>query len=373
MRFHGGINTADYLDFSVNVPDRRLSADARAYIDRALDELHLYPSIDSRELCDRLGGVLGVGALLGNGATQLIYASARLFAGKKVLIVEPTFTEYAEALRHSEIYRVNILDTAPAESRSAEGEGVVCDEDRAVERIVSAVRAKGIEAVYICNPCNPVGIYYPNIVSKLISGFSAAEFGGSRLQPEAPVIVVDESFIDFVDDMDMRRHQTELNGLLNLRGARVIVIRSLTKAFSVPGLRLGYAFGTAAHIDRLAAGLEPWSVGTVSAAFMRYILDFDKIFDSQVSDYAIARGRLELSLKKLGFCVYPSKVNFLLFKAPAGLNDYLREHSLNIRTCSDFVFLSAEYYRTTVRREEDNQRLIKTLSLKYGENSIFQN
>ncbi len=442
MRFHGGINTSEYLDFSVNVPVRQLDEKARRYIDKALLDVHLYPSIDNRVLCERLGEFLGARVLLGNGATQLIYASARLFIGKRVVVVEPAFTEYVEALKRSEVHHLNVLDC-------------IGDEDAMAERIANFAAGIGASAVYLCNPNNPVGYFHPRLISKICNIFNAKVLG-SKCEYAAcgcervvaggcegiatsgcegiaaggcegiaaescgmPTLVVDESFIDFVDGIDLRRHSEEVarlfgvadraqcsealhkgdmpvmrradesmtrradesmtrradmsmmqradasmtrraDAIITLR-ADVLVIRSLTKAFSVPGLRLGYAAGSEQMIEKLACEVEPWSVGAVPAAFMEYVLDNELIFNSNVNCFRAAREKLAHGLAKLGFYVFPSDVNYLLFKAPKGLNDYLRNNLLNIRTCADFMFLGDEYYRVTVRSERDNAELLELL------------
>lgn len=392
MRFHGGINTEKYLDFSVNVPVKPLDRTARQYIERALNQIHRYPSIDQADLSQRLEECLGlrreVGSepcsahqpkrnsalreldpeqspapcpspcsaqspqpsqeldsavhsakvILGAGATALIYAAGRLFTGRNVLIIEPTFTEYEAALSRSEVHHCNVFDFVSDDFVSVN-----------YEKLRGLITEKQIEVIYFCNPNNPIGYYLEDFMEGVLSTTDVD-------------MVVDESFIDFVDDINLRRHAERTKLQMEEFAGRLIIIRSMTKAFSVPGLRIGYAISSGKLAERLKAEIEPWSVSTIASAFLESVLDTGRLLGSGVNIYEHERERVRRELGKLGYFSYPSRTNYILFKAEKGLNDFLNHRGINIRTCADFAFLGEEYYRIAIRSREENDRLIAAMN-----------
>ncbi|MDO4753884.1 MAG: histidinol-phosphate transaminase [Bacillota bacterium] len=339
MRFHGGMHPDQYLDFSVNVPVRPLTEEARQHIGAALERVHLYPSIDNAALSRRLSHVLGASAVLGAGATQLIYAVGRVLIGKRVLILEPAFTEYEAALKRSDICHCNMIAEGFAEW------GKIPNYDQ----IVDEIRRHRADAVFLCNPNNPVGSYSDDLVEILLERTDA-------------LLVLDESFIDFVDEIRLSSHNQKMADLIARHRDRLIVIRSMTKAFSVPGIRIGYVLTSESLSCEIIAEMEPWSVSCVGSAFVEYILDANKIEHSGVNTYREERERMIRKIEEAGFpCNHSSCVNYFLMKSRAGLNERLHAHGLNIRTCKDFMFLGEEYYRINVRSYSDNERLLETL------------
>lgn len=336
MLFHGGMDTSSYLDFSVNVPVKMPSREAQSYLEASFSTLCRYPSIDNREPEARMSDFLGTSVLIGNGATQLIYAVARTLYGKKVLIVQPAFTEYRAALKHSRILDFNFTLYSCRELKDA---------------LITEMQTEKPDAVFLCNPNNPIGCYFPDLIKDLLSSTDA-------------LIVVDESFIDFVDDICLESHFAQAGALIRAFPDRLVIIRSMTKAFSVPGLRLGYLCAGARRTQTVRDEMEPWSVNALASAYLSYLLDRNRIVDSRVSGFKAERMRCESILKGLGAesMRFASCVNFYFFRLKPGLNTYLNSRGMHLRTCADFVFLDDTCYRAAVRQAHENDRLLEAIS-----------
>lgn len=345
MHFHGGIGTDGYLDFSVNVPVRPLAPAAREYLLDAMERIDRYPGIDGGDLAERMTDRLGVDTVVGGGATQLLYAAGRCFRGRRAMIVQPAFTEYESAFQEAVLHHYNLLEDC---------EGF--REEDAADRIAEAVALCGADLIVLCNPNNPMGIYLPTMTALLLDRTKAD-------------LVVDESFVDFVDEVDLGAHFSRTWNLIRRHSNRLLVIRSMTKAFSVAGIRLGYACGGPERMRKLREEMEPWAVNSFAAAFLRYVLDHELLERTDVCHYRKERERVTQALRTLGLTILPdvpgdemsSAVNFILFRAYPGLNRDLNARGINIRTCGDFRYLDDGVYRTTIRSPEENDRLIRAI------------
>lgn len=362
MRFHGGINTEQYLDFSVNVPAKELGPKATAYLQQALQKLHLYPSIYAEKQTSRLEAQLGTSVVLGNGATQLIHAIGRMHRRKQILIVEPTFTEYAGALKASTLRRLSCLGLTCLNSEhqmsseksnpmSCQDENLVraTEQKRLTKAIAETANGSSCSLIVLCNPNNPTG------------GWISLDGIREILASTQATLFVDESFVDFVDEIDLAEHQKGIAALISQYPNRLIVLRSLTKSFSVPGLRIGYALGSTEIVSQIRDEIEPWSLNTFALAFLDYILDEHLLFHTQCNHFSEERNYLQRELESFGLKVLPSCTNFLLFQAHRGLNSSLNVRGINIRVCADFPFLDETYYRVTVRKREENKVLIEAI------------
>jgi threonine-phosphate decarboxylase len=144
------------------------------------------------------------------------------------------------------------------------------------------------------------------------------------------------------------------------------VLRSLTKFYALPGLRLGYLLGSAPRVDEIAAYQEPWSINGPALNVALACLE-DRQFTAKTCRW-VARER-EFLFKELAaldfLCPAPSAANFLLVKiaggAAAELQSFLLRKKILIRTCDSHAELGPMYFRVAVRQREDNRRLIAAL------------
>jgi threonine-phosphate decarboxylase len=177
------------------------------------------------------------------------------------------------------------------------------------------------------------------------------------------IFSVDENYIEFAD----KGQDTTLAGLVE-EYENLFVIRSVTKFYGMPGIRLGYGMAARNLIDKLETVRLPWSInGLAGVATLAAFKDTEFIQNTKQT-IAKERAQLTKNLNEIeGLHVYPSVTNFVLVKilnrkiTSTELKDLLAKEHILIRDCCTFVGLDDSYFRVTVRSAEDNQKLAETL------------
>jgi threonine-phosphate decarboxylase len=208
--------------------------------------------------------------------------------------------------------------------------------------------------------CDIVFLPTPNSVTgQLIPRVEIEKIADAALTRKC-FIVVDEAFIDFVENESVKALVRQ-NGYL-------IVLRSLTKYYALPGLRLGYLLGAACRVAQLATYQEPWCVNGPALNVALACLE-DASFTTRTARW-LERERKFLfeRLEALeGFQPFASKTNFLLVKIERNAGDALRLRSfllrrkILIRACDSFAGLGNDYFRVAVKRRRDNRCLLRAL------------
>jgi threonine-phosphate decarboxylase len=278
--------------------------------------------------------------LIGNGSTELIHLLPRALAIKSALIIGPTFEEYARALMDAGS-SVQYVHARREESFRPPWKEVL--------RHFSAERSK-FDAVFLCNPNNPTGQVINRQVVRELAEAADRQQGW---------FIVDEAFIDYC--------QTQSVVSMLREHPRMIVLRSLTKFFAMPGLRIGYLVSASKVVDQLKDRQPPWSVNSLA----------QEVFFTVLHDHAYAtrsrtfmkreRSRFMRGLRSLSTVrVYPSAANFLLIELPpstsAGeVTDHLASKRLLVRDCSTLPGLTMQMIRVAIRTAKENRRLIVAL------------
>ncbi|MBI3322724.1 MAG: threonine-phosphate decarboxylase, partial [Candidatus Omnitrophica bacterium] len=335
------------IDFSVDLNPLGPPPCVRTLIGRHLEDLQRYPDPDAQPLREAIAAFHDIAPdtiLPGNGAAELIWLVARLRPIAKAVIVVPTFSEYGWAVEHSGASVV---------------EEVVADEDRRFELDMSAQawdeKLAGADVVFLCNPNNPTGA-----VVRRDEVLRLAQW----CRQHGALFVVDECFVDFAE------HPEQVSILPDaLREDHVVVLRSLTKSFAVPGLRLGYLAAHEHLVRALRALQPPWPLNTFALAVGEQLVKETAYL--QQSRRMTARWREEfrrLLQTVPSLTVFPSHTNFLLCglqtaqRTSADLARRLAAQGLLIRTCDDFHGLApGRFIRLAVRIPEDNARLVHAL------------
>jgi threonine-phosphate decarboxylase len=298
--------------------------------------LEHYPDPACTVLRERLVALHGVApnqVVLGNGSSELIQAIPLAFCCRRVAIVEPTYTEYL---------RASLLARAAVTHWLAEGDDFVPE----------PFDPEDAQLIWLCNPNNPTGRLWPHGV---LPAWMAAHPG--------TLFVVDESFLPFRPDEAEHSLIPHLSRLPNL-----VVVRSLTKLYALPGVRLGYAVTSPEYADLLRARLVPWSVnafaqvaGVAALKDQAYLGLTHAWFRSETQSVMAALQKLTLNLR-----VVPSEANFVLLRlrsvSSAWLLNKLRAHSIRVRDASNFIGLDEHYVRIGLHDSESNRSLVRQLA-----------
>jgi threonine-phosphate decarboxylase len=320
------------VDFSINVNPLGPPRSVLAVLSKELRGICRYPEVESASLTEKLATLHDVApdqVVVGNGSTELIYAIARACRPLRVAIAEPTFTEYL---------RASLLVGAAVEHWLAEGRDFDLepfDPGRA-------------ELVWLCNPNNPTGRLWP---AGLLQDWIRRQ--------RRTLFVIDEAFLPFLEHEGEHSLVAEASAASN-----IIVLRSMTKVYAVPGLRLGYAVTNATLAQAIRNQLVPWSVNGLAQAAGLAALDDSGFLGTTRAWFKAERQAFDEALGSLAphWEVIPSQANFSLLRlrqgSSSGLVQALAERGIAVREASNFVGLSAGYLRLALRKAEDNERLL---------------
>ena len=334
---HGGDIYAydrDLLDFSVNLnplgmPDRVLRA-----VREHAEEYDRYPDPHCRALRRALSvreSVPEKWLVFGNGAADLIVRLCMVLKPKRALLPAPTFSEYEKAVRLAggEVRRFFLRQEA--------GYQVTADYADAVQL--------GDSVVFLCNPNNPTGaLAEPGTVEALLS--ACGQVGA--------VLVVDECFLPFTDG---RSCQSWLRAYPNL-----MVLRAFTKLYAMAGLRLGYLMCADEDLaGRIGAWGQSWSVSAPAQVAGLAAVSEEGWPERTRRFLRMERPWMTDALGALGFFVYPSHSNFLLFQARPDLWDRAMARGVMLRPCSNFPGLDGSYFRIGLKKRVQNEMLLQVL------------
>ncbi len=335
-----GVPPDDLLDFSASINPLGLSPRVGDAIRAALPSVVRYPDPTASALRETLAAYHGLSpdqVLPANGSTELIYLMTRALVPGRALILHPAFSEYEAAL---ELIGAQ-LDHALLEERG----GFL------PELSTLGPRLAGRDLIVLAHPNNPAGSLIPK--PHLVTLVEAAHAAGA-------ITVVDEAFIDFVEEASLKKELAQF--------PRLLLLRSLTKFFALPGLRVGYALGSAELLGRLLRWKEPWSVNSLAGAAGVAALE-DREYQER-SRRLVPRWRAELRSRLEEFRalrVFPGAANYLLVRllnrglsAPVLKARLLRER-IAIRDCSSFRGLGPAFIRLAVRRPEEHEVLLSAL------------
>ncbi|MGH7229927.1 MAG: threonine-phosphate decarboxylase CobD [Nitrospiraceae bacterium] len=328
------------IDFSASINPLGPSPHAIRAIVSALPLTAHYPDPDCVALRQALAAhyrLIPDQLLIGNGSTELIHLLPRALAIRQALIIGPTFSEYARAVM---LAGGRVL---PAQAQRS-------DEYRPpIERAIEILRKNrtSIDAVFLCNPNSPTGQAVD--VERVVELVQAISRRGGRG-------IIDETFIEYCAERSILPH-------LN-RVSRLLVLRSFTKFYALPGLRIGCLAGPVEDVRRMKPWQPPWSVNTLSqAAVTAAVRDVGYARKSRAFMDA-ERARLAKRLEALPeVVVFPSEANFLLLElsrrhSARQIVGALGRQGLLVRDCSSIDGLDSRMIRIAVRTEAENRRLL---------------
>jgi threonine-phosphate decarboxylase len=273
--------------------------------------------------------------LIGNGGAELISLIGRMLAGKTAVIVQPAFSEYEEACRVNgckvKYHQLNL------DSWEWEDKGL-------------SLKLQESDVLFLCNPNNPTGVYYPkSVVLQLLKECNKYNC----------LLIMDEAFYDFVSEYDpIVSYINEFSHLL--------IIRSMTKMFAIPGLRLGYIMGNQSVIEKLASFQSHWSVNALALKAGEWCLESESYVKETIELIQKEKERLFTFYQDKNFIVSPSRINFYLLKDPS-LNDqlpffqFLIERGIIPRHTMNFPGLEGKWLRFAIKGEKENDKLMEAV------------
>jgi threonine-phosphate decarboxylase len=307
--------------------------------------IQFYPDPNPVEFKSEIAKYVGHGVeeeniILGNGSIELIYTITEILPREfKSLIPVPSFSEYEKAALRvgGEAVFVQLPENFALET----------------EKIKRAVTGD-TKIMCICNPHSPSGtLYSKETVLDLLDFCHKKDI----------IFSVDENYIEFAE----KGQDTTLAGMVK-EYENLFVIRSVTKFYGMPGIRLGYGIAAGNLIDKLETVRQPWSInGLADVATLAAFKDTEFIENTKRT-IAKERAQFAKNLSEIeGLHVYPSVTNFLLVKilnrkiTSTMLKELLAKERILIRDCCTFVGLDDSYFRVTVRSAKDNQKLTETI------------
>jgi threonine-phosphate decarboxylase len=317
-------------DFSTNVWYGGPPAGLQDHVFSQWPSVSRYPEVLAESLAARIAahhGVTPAQVLVSSGTTESIYLVAQAWAGRRSTVLTPAFAEYEDACQ----LHGHALHFLPWEDLGS------------TQKLASNL-------VFICNPNNPTGsVLAPDLLSALL------------VQNPATVFVLDEAFIEFT---------TSIQSAIPLLAVfdNLLIMRSLTKAYAIPGLRLGYVVASAALVAQLSCHKAPWAVNALAVAAGHYLFENYAQVQIPLAQLLADKAALVAALaQNPGFDILPSHTHYFLARTRRGTAAELKRwlldrHALLIRDASNFRELTPAHFRIGTRSSVDNHLLLTALA-----------
>ena len=341
-----GKSEEEVLDFSSNINPFGPPASVLRLYPQIASDLSAYPDPHASDFTETVAGIFSLSpenVITGNGSLALMDLALRALSPARALIVEPCFTEYRRLLE---------MTGAQVQSIALTPEN---DFKFPLEKILECLPQ--IDLLFLGHPNNPTGTaLLPEEMQRLLKE-------ASRLKV---YVLLDEAFADWSPEISFSSHAG--------RNDFLIVIRSLTKFFSLAGIRSGFALGPELLIRPMKRIQGPWSCNRIAQKLSKAaLLDLEFIFETK-RWFESEKAWFQNALEGLGlFKVFPGRANFFLlrnlFPAP-GLEDFLGERGFYVRFLEDFRGLDGPYLRLALKSREENKALVDAF-LDWKENRIL--
>ncbi len=335
-----------WIDFSASINPLGPSRNIEQVFEDSLSTISRYPDSQSSELKQALGRYLETDAsriVITNGATELIYLLPHLLkSGQEVLALVPVFSEYLKAFKLSNIpVRTLAYDI---------DKGFEPPMDKLIHTLNENPK---IGAVVIGHPNSPTGRLWDKEELEILAKYC---------EDKGKLLIVDETFMDFCSE-----GTSTLDRLKDF--SNLISIRSMTKFFALPGLRLGYGVMHSKWVQIIENFRPPWSVNSLAQAFGLASLKDNAFIKNSRSFACEQRESLLNHLSDMSWLkAYPSEANFILFRLrgrqetlPKRFYYQLLQDGILLRNCGNFEGLDENYFRIGVQSSADNKLLLSTM------------
>lgn len=354
------IEPYEVIDFSANINPLGPSQRGLAALEAQLRYISHYPDATNDDVLNTIADTYGMNKnqiVVGNGAAELLYAICRLPGYTGAFVPAPGFSEYKEALEASQI-PVRDIYYRPREDDN--GKPYFEVPYLALETFSAELKGQdGRIIVFLGNPNNPDGTLLDKNHIRTLA---------SMLKDANSLLVIDESFIDFVGNDTLQDNEYSMRSLVN-EFDNIIVVHSFTKFYAVPGLRIGAAFSNPHIIDQLNTFIPTWSINTLAQAYTQSALNDVEYVKRTKQVLHEEQHYMYNALDAIaGITVYPPSANFILFHIEQegvtadSINEALKKHNMIVRNCDSYMGLNSQWVRVAIKDHDNNVRLVDTLT-----------
>lgn len=369
-KIHGGnifqfaheqrIEPYEVVDFSANINPLGPSQRGLDALNAQLRYISHYPDATNDDVLNAIADTYGMDKhqiIVGNGAAELLYAICRLPGYTGAFVPAPGFSEYKEALEASKI-PVRDIFYRPREDDN--GKPYFEVPYLALETFAAELKGQdGRIIVFLGNPNNPDGTLLDKDHIRTVA---------SMLKDANSLLVIDESFIDFVGNDALQDNEYSMRSLVN-EFDNIIVVHSFTKFYAVPGLRIGAAFTNETLITQLQQYIPSWSVNTLAQAYTKAALNDVDYIKRTKQELNEERAFMYNALDAIeGITVYPPSANFILFQVNQEgitanyINEELKKYNMIVRNCDSYVGLTNHWVRIAIKDHDTNIKLVDKLT-----------
>ena len=369
-KIHGGnifqfaheqrIEPYEVIDFSANIKPLGPSQRGLSALEPQLRYISHYPDATNDDILNAIADIYGMNKnqiVVGNGAAELLYAICRLPGYTGAFVPAPGFSEYKAALEAS---RIPVRDIYYRPREDEHGKPYFEVPYLALETFAAELKGQdGRIIVFLGNPNNPDGTLLDKNHIRTIA---------SMLKDANSLLVIDESFIDFVGNDTLQDNEYSMRSLVN-EFDNIIVVHSFTKFYAVPGLRIGAAFSNPLIIEQLNSFIPTWSVNTLAQSYTEAALnDVDYV---KRTKQVLHEEQLFMynSLDTInGITVYPPSANFILFHieqegiTAESINEALKKYNMIVRNCDSYMGLNNQWVRVAIKDHDTNVKLVEKLT-----------
>ncbi|OLS27858.1 MAG: Histidinol-phosphate aminotransferase 2 [Candidatus Heimdallarchaeota archaeon LC_2] len=335
------------LDFSANLNPLGPPEDLSSYVMSGIETVKGYPSHNSANLKNKLSEKYQIDPdqiIIGAGSVDLIRTFCRVILTKldSVIVLHPTFAEYSYSSELMQA-KVNLIELNFTNDFKLNEKAILNKIDNTTK------------VVFICNPNNPTGIITSKkSIEKIVEQCSLKDI----------LVFVDETLIDFIENSDEYSCVDLVNKFSNL-----FVIKSFTKTYAIPGIRLGYGFGYPVLIRVMEEIMSPWIVSSLAQHIGEELLKHHPKYGEQALN-VILKGKkqiftglkhiypeLEISIPKSHFFFLPLRE---ITNSAKELKNHMLKNGILIRDCSSFGMVN--YVRFPVKLPMENDKLIENFA-----------
>jgi len=338
-----GCSPDSVLDFSASINPLGPPPGLWEELRRAGRLLRHYPDIHNRELLEALASRHGTSpgrVVAGNGSTELLYWLPKALGLTSALAAFPTFGEYPRAFEIQGV-RLHFLTTRAEHLFQP-----------TLDELDAAWNRAAPGAVLVTHPGSPSGTLLPSEVRSYLL---------DRCRREKIPCIVDEVFADFCEEESLKRFLDDTPEL--------VLVRSMTKFYGIPGLRLGYLLASEAVATELRRCLPPWSVNTLAQAAGVYCLRQEDYRRETLELVSEQRESMRRALEAMpGMHPLPGRANYLMVRMDDDLpparrlrDELLMGCKVLVRDCASFQGVGDRSFRVAVRLPQENRRLLEAL------------